>query len=714
MNKALLARAVNRFVERAKPTTSDADILHRRWLLVDFDPVRPAQISSTELEHSAALALAREAREWLAELGMPLTSMVLADSGNGAHLLVRIELPNVAESTEVCKRCLAALDLRLSSDVVHVDTTNCNAARIWKLYGTVARKGDPTHDRPHRRARLLDVPGRVEVAARELLERLAGLAPPASNPDRRAPRTGGRFLDVAAWLLDHRIEVAFEAPWNGGRKWILAECPFAAEDHGRDRAAFVVQFASGAISAGCQHQRCMWTWQDLRGRYEPESLRRERPAGDPQNAAAAIDRHQDPWAQAQTATELLTEPDTAVGSLDAHGVLVPGSITELFSPRGLGKTHIAWALAVALACDGKRVLYIDRDNSRREVKRRLRAWGGGGCHTLKTLTREKAPALTDTTAWAAFPNVDYDVVIVDSFDAAAEGVGEQDSSKPSRAIAALLDVARATNGPAVLILGNVIKSGAHSRGSGVIEDRADIVFEVRDATDVKPTGSKPWWEELPPAGADAWAQRATRRKKRDRYRLALVPSKYRVGEEPDPLALEIDLSAEPWQLRNVADELIEMGEASRREAAEAGDKRLDAVADALRQAVKDGGALLMNDEAIPLLVTGHGLKRAEARALVQRHAGALWLLDPPIGRRGKPVRIVSVDHDTQGDSAGMQGTETPRQTRPSEGSIPTEQAQCGRQESNFGEPAPNAVFRNDAFLPPQPTIHPDKWDEEHF
>lgn len=272
---ALLARAANRFIERAKHTTSDADIACRRWLLVDLDPVRPAGVSSTNAEHDAALALARQARDWLAELGMPHGSIVLADSGNGAHLLVRVELPNDTESTELCKRCLAALDLRLSSDEVHVDTTTCNAARIWKLYGTAARKGDPTLERPHRRARLLDVPDRIEVALRDTLEGLATLAPTAPEPDRGAPRLGGAALDAAAWLAEHAVAIAFEAPWSGGRKWVLSECPFAADDHGRDRAAFVVQHASGAIAAGCQHARCTWTWRELRAKYEPTSRRRE-------------------------------------------------------------------------------------------------------------------------------------------------------------------------------------------------------------------------------------------------------------------------------------------------------------------------------------------------------------------------------------------------------------------------------------------------------
>src|SRR4029453_18018378 len=139
-----------------------------------------------------------------------------------------------------------------------------------------------------------------------------------------------------------------------------------------------------------------------------------------------------------------------------------------------------------------------------------------------------------------------------SINAAREGVGEQDSAKPAAALASILDIAHREAGPAILLLGNVIKSGAHGRGSGVIEDRADIVYEVRDATDLQPSGTTPWWLELPAAGREAWGARAARRRRRDRYRLAFIPSKFRIGEEPDPFVLEIDLSTVPREARDVA------------------------------------------------------------------------------------------------------------------------------------------------------------------
>src|SRR5262249_10407498 len=91
-NSDLLARAANHIMMRARHTTADANILHRRWLPVDFHPARPSGISSTDAEHTAALEQAAKCRGWLQEHGWP--APVSADSGNGAHLLYRIDLPN--------------------------------------------------------------------------------------------------------------------------------------------------------------------------------------------------------------------------------------------------------------------------------------------------------------------------------------------------------------------------------------------------------------------------------------------------------------------------------------------------------------------------------------------------------------------------------------------------------------------------------------------
>jgi hypothetical protein len=71
VNPALLARATNRVRKVYKePTTSDTDILRRRWLPLDFDPVRPSGVSSTDEEKRVALLRAREVRDYLEASGV--------------------------------------------------------------------------------------------------------------------------------------------------------------------------------------------------------------------------------------------------------------------------------------------------------------------------------------------------------------------------------------------------------------------------------------------------------------------------------------------------------------------------------------------------------------------------------------------------------------------------------------------------------------------
>src|ERR1700722_3159226 len=83
INPALLGRAYNRLKEYAEHTTADNNILQRRWLPVDLDPVRPAGISSSDEEHIVALQRARTiADDMVGEWERP----IIADSGNGAHL----------------------------------------------------------------------------------------------------------------------------------------------------------------------------------------------------------------------------------------------------------------------------------------------------------------------------------------------------------------------------------------------------------------------------------------------------------------------------------------------------------------------------------------------------------------------------------------------------------------------------------------------------
>ena len=77
-------------------------------------------------------------------------------------------------------------------------------------------------------------------------------------------------------------------------------------------------------------------------------------------------------------------------------------------------------------------------------------------------TRDKAPPLTDAQAWSAFPADQFDVVIVDSIGAAAEGVSEKEGKQTQQFLATLKGLAH--RGPAILGLDNTNKAALNYRG----------------------------------------------------------------------------------------------------------------------------------------------------------------------------------------------------------------------------------------------------------
>lgn len=152
----LLFRAPKNKVRRAGggETTSDKDVAWRRHLLVDVDPVRPAGISSSDTEHQASIDQAKRIRDHLAAQNWP--DPILADSGNGAHLLYPIDMP--VDDGGLVQHVLAALHRRFSTNTLKVDEKVYNPARISKVYGTLTRKGVDAPERPHRLARILEAP----------------------------------------------------------------------------------------------------------------------------------------------------------------------------------------------------------------------------------------------------------------------------------------------------------------------------------------------------------------------------------------------------------------------------------------------------------------------------------------------------------------------------------------------------------------------------
>lgn len=333
VDPALLARAANRIRKTPKgESTQDTNIIRRRWLLIDTDPQRPSGISATDEEHEAALELAREIHAYLKDCGWP--DPIAADSGNGAHMVYQIDLPT--DDGGIVQRCLNALAERFDTDTVKVDQTVYNPARIWKLYGTLACKGDDTPNRPHRMSCILSRPDELKIVDAELLEALAG--EPANNPPvDHSERGNGSSFDLESFIARHNLEVEGPEQWNGrqgpGKCWTFVKSPLC--DH-HEGAAHLEQHASGAISAGCHHSSCSWTWADLRNELEPQAsgnrtmkdgqaAKPVRPAArvEPASSNKGVSDQKDPWPEPLATEAYYGLPGEIVRTIEPHSEADP-------------------------------------------------------------------------------------------------------------------------------------------------------------------------------------------------------------------------------------------------------------------------------------------------------------------------------------------------------------------------------------------------------
>lgn len=253
---ALLSRQPKNMLEFVSESSSDNNITRRLWLPIDVDPLRASGVSSTNDEIKQALAVANAVLAKLNELGFPNECIVIGRSGNGYHLLIRIDLPNDKESTALLQRCLAALQGLVGTAKVEVDPKVYNAARIVKCYGTLSCKGINTPERPWRMSKLLVVPEKIDVCPKELLEKLAALAP-SKNPKRDLgeKRQG-------PWTVQNTAEYLNWTKWqHGGQqpgnketelaKWV-GDC--LSNDEHKDAA--VILHNDGWWSYSCFHSSC--------------------------------------------------------------------------------------------------------------------------------------------------------------------------------------------------------------------------------------------------------------------------------------------------------------------------------------------------------------------------------------------------------------------------------------------------------------------------
>lgn len=402
------SRSQSEHFERDPNTTSDNEITSYQWLFVDFDPVRPTGISSSDAELKEAEALRDKVLLYMTGLGFK--DPVKAMSGNGYHLLYPIDIPNDQPSRLLIEKCLKNLSSMFDTEKVKIDTTNSNPSRICKLYGTLAQKGRNTKERPHRMSRILSVPKDIKtINGREILQKLADELPdeqPKQTNFRRGYKSNAEEFDLLSFLSRNGIRYK-EQSGDRSKIYRLEECPFDRSH--KDGDAKIFQYPDGAIAFKCHHNSCReYRWQDVRLKFEPDAYTKHEEDDARIDAGYKAHKHKveeenairaevekdtkkekpkpqpKVFRKLKTADDLMQkdipEPRVYIGVGEEIPLLAEGTCILSAKPK-LGKSWLALAMCIALSrgddflgyktrhCS---TLYLDLETSESLQQKRLR------------------------------------------------------------------------------------------------------------------------------------------------------------------------------------------------------------------------------------------------------------------------------------------------------------------------------------------------------
>lgn len=272
-----------KFVKSVKVSTNDNDIISRRFVMIDCDPIRKSSVNSNEFEFNCAMQKARDIFRFLRENG--LQDAIVCHSGNGAHLQLLVDLPNDDETTEILKRFYKYLGQRFTDEHVDIDQKVFNLARLCKVYSTVAKKGANITDRPWRQSKIIYVPKELKVTPLERFKAIADLLP--KEEPKQAPQSNsswnryGEKFNLENWLNTHGIE--YRKKQEGSSiKYEIKECPWKDQHSSNNPySSALFQDENGKVTYTCAHSHCAdKQWKDFRLFYEPDAY--SRPTYQPQ------------------------------------------------------------------------------------------------------------------------------------------------------------------------------------------------------------------------------------------------------------------------------------------------------------------------------------------------------------------------------------------------------------------------------------------------
>lgn len=269
INPACFARAQhNKFVAKPRETTSDKDVVGYDWIFIDVDVERPSGVMSTDEELAYAKNKANEIYKYLRSSN--ITSCIVAVSGSGVHILVRVNLKNTPERHKLVKDFLDALGMMFSDERVHIDGAVANAARLCRAYFWPNRKGESTEIRPHRMAYIVKYNDDMTPTDPAYLEKIAALIPTPETPSRENHYRGADSFNLEEFFEKYNIQIAKKVILPAYTKYILAECPWEPSHKAPDSC--VLSFNGGGYQFICLHQSHRhFTFRDFRLKYEPSA-----------------------------------------------------------------------------------------------------------------------------------------------------------------------------------------------------------------------------------------------------------------------------------------------------------------------------------------------------------------------------------------------------------------------------------------------------------
>lgn len=335
---------------------SDVDIIDRRWLLVDIDPVRPADTSATKEESNEAWKVAMVCYQVLHDAG--IRAPIIGFSGNGWHLNYPIEMPNDDASRILIQSLLSGLNYRIGTDRAKVDLKTFNASRIWKLYGTLARKGVETEDRLHRES---------YIVTRQLEGIETAPDDPAELEEIATGNTAAIPELLSLWHAQDAARSKIESDNSASdsirraKAYLSRMDPAVSGQNGHDvcfRAACVCvegfDLSEDEALEALQewNSRCVPPWNERELRHKVKSAGK---VATNRGYLLNEDRHQDsPVLDSEKISDVVIEPYATAATLIKldkttrwvwQGWIQSGSTTCLAAEPGVGKTRFCMDLA---------------------------------------------------------------------------------------------------------------------------------------------------------------------------------------------------------------------------------------------------------------------------------------------------------------------------------------------------------------------------------